>query len=415
MNESKHARGDTAASTAAEQGVSRRQAMTGMLGAAMAGLSVPALSAQVRGVTPTSIKVGAMLAMTGSSAVTQVQVHAGQYAYFKMINDRGGINGRKIDYIVEDHEYSAQKAVTAARKLVMSDDIFAMIGSLGTAQLNPVLPFMEQQKVPIINSFTGTLEWFNPVKTGIFGVYTPLEYCVQACGRWAAKDGHKKIVVAHWDAAFVRAFTQYAEPGAKSVFKDATVEWLPIKYGTVDYVPHALEIIKRKPDAVIASNVLLEFVALAREMRANGSQIPIYTPPINVHETLVGTNPKAVEGIKGLSFTASPRGDTPALREYREALAKYVTPAQQPDFLSLFTWGGAKIFCEALSRIKGDVTHESLARAFYTMKNYDSGILPPVSFSPDNHLGTTSLFKMVARNGQWAATGEFIDAAKNAW
>ena len=397
------------------QGLSRRQAMAGLVGTAMAGLSVPALCAPVRGVTPTSIKVGAMLAMTGSSAVTQVQVNAGQYAYFQMVNERGGINGRKIDYIVEDHEYSAQKAVTAARKLVMSDGIFALLGSLGTAQLNPVLPFMDQQKVPIINSFTGTLEWFTPVKPGIFGIYTPLEYCVQACGRWAAKDGHKKIIVAHWDAAFVRAFTQYAEPGARSVFQDATVEWMPIKYGTVDYAPQALEIIRRKPDAVIASNVLLEFVSLARELRANGSKVPIYTPPINVHETLVGTNPAAVEGVKGLSFTASPRADTPALREYRDALAKYVTPAQKPDFLSLFTFGGAKIFCEALSRIQGEVTHESLARAFYTLNGYDSGILPPVSFAPDNHLGTTSLFKMVVQGGQWVATGEFIDAAKNAW
>lgn len=399
----------------APQGLTRRDAMGGMLGAAMASISVPSFAAQVRGVTPTSIKVGAMLAMTGSSAIAQVQVNAGQHAYFQMINDRGGINGRKIDYVVEDHEYSAQKAVTAARKLVMSDNIFALLGSLGTAQINPVLPFLEQEKVPVINSFTGTLEWFNPVKPGIFGIYTPLEYGLQALGRWAAKDGHKKILVVHWDAAFVRAFTQYAEPGAKSIFKDATVEWLPVKFGTVDYAPVALEVIRRKPDAVIAANILLEFVALARELRANGSRIPLYTPPFNLHETLIVTNPEAVEGTKGLSFTASPRADTPALREYREALAKYSSPPQKPDFLSLFTFGGAKIFCEALSRIKGEVTHEALAQGFYSMKNYESGILPPVSFSPTNHLGTTSLFKMAARNGQWAATGEVIDAAKNAW
>src|SRR4051812_36567163 len=98
---------------------------------------------------------------------------------------------------------------------------------------------------------------------------------MQACGRWAAQGGPKKILVPYFDAAFVRAFTQYAIPGAKSVNPDVEVEFMPIKLGTVDYVPHALEIIRRKPDAVIGMTILAEFVAMVRELRAQGSNVPI--------------------------------------------------------------------------------------------------------------------------------------------
>lgn len=395
--------------------IDRRTALAGMASLALGSASGPVFSQTVRGVTSTSIKIGATLALTGPAAVAHEQVRAGQFAYFQMINDRGGINGRKIDFIVEDNEYSAQKGVTAVRKLVLRDGIFVLTGSNGTAQINPVLPFLAEENVPVVNSFTGSLDWFDPVKPGIYGVYTPLEWCLQACGRWAAKDGHKTIVVPYFDAAFAKAFTQYALPGAKSVIPGVEIEWMPIKLGTQDYVPHALEIIRKKPDAVIGCTILAEFVSMVRELRTQGSKVPVYTAPFNVFESLISMNPAAMEGTKAFSFTTSPLGDSPAVKEYRDAMAKYVKPAQNPDFMSLFTYAGAKVFVEALSRIKGDVTVPSFYNAMNSMKGYNSGLLPPISFAADNHQGTTSLFKVVAKGGRWVPTGEVVDAAKNTW
>jgi branched-chain amino acid transport system substrate-binding protein len=399
----------------AQAGVDRRTAMTGLAAMALGGTAMPALSQTVRGITPTSITLGATLALTGQAAVAHEQIRAGQHAYMSMINDRGGINGRKINLIFEDNEYQAQKGVTAVRKLVMRDNIFALIGSNGTAQINPVLPFLAEQNVPVINSFTGSLDWFEPVKPGIYGVYTPLEYCMQACGRWAAKDGHKKILVPYFDAAFVRAFTQYAIPGAKSVNPNVEVEFMPIKLGTVDYVPHALEIIRKKPDAVIGMTILAEFVAMVRELRAQGSSVPIYTPPSNVFESLIAMSPAAMEGTKAFAFTTSPLSDTPAVKEYRDAMAKYVTPAQKPDFMSLFTFAGSKVIVEALRRTKEPLSLESFYDALHSMRDYDTGLLAPVSFTAGNHQGTNSLFQVVAKNGRWVPTGGVVDAAKNNW
>lgn len=394
--------------------IDRRQAVAGLAAMALGGAVSSVLAQGVRGVTASTIKVGSTLGLTGPVAVAQEHLRAGQYAYMRMLNDRGGVNGRKLEIVFEDNEYSAQKGVLAVRKLVTRDNIFALIGSNGTAQINPVLPFLAQEGVPVINSFTATLDWFNPVNPNIYGVYTPYEYCVQALGRWAAKDGHGKILVTYPDLAFLRELVKYVEPGAKSAAAGATVEFMPIKLGTVDYVPIAREIMRIKPDAVVSANIVAEFVSQVRALRAQGSSIPIYTPPVNVFETLLAMYPAEMEGIKAFAFTTSPYADTPAVREYRDAIAKFV-PTEKPDFFSLFSYAGTKVFVEALSRIKGDITLPALHQSLQSMQGYDSGILPPITFSTSNHQGTNSLFKVTAKAGRWTPTGEIVDAAKNAW
>jgi ABC-type branched-subunit amino acid transport system substrate-binding protein len=267
----------------------------------------------------------------------------------------------------------------------------------------------------VINAYTGVAEWVDPPRPLIYSVFTPHEPCMQALGRWAAKDGHKKILLVYFDAAVARAFSQHAVAAARAVNPNVQVELMPIKMGTTDYVPHALEIIRQKPDAVIGATILNEFLTMARELRANGSTVPLYTTTYNVFDSLAALNPQAVEGTKAFTFTQSPLADTPAVKEYRAAMAKYIKPALTPDFPSLFTFAGAKIFVEALSRIKGELTHPALFAALDSMKDYDTGILPPVSFSPSNHQGTNALFKMVAKGGRWVGTGEVVDAGKNVW
>lgn len=396
-------------------GLNRRDAIAGMAALTLGGTGMPVLAQSVRGVTPTSIKVGVSLALTGAVAHIHSHLRAGQQAYIDMVNDRGGVNGRKIELIIEDNEYSAQKGVTAMRKLVLRDNVFAILGSNGVAQINPVLPFLAENGVPVINSYTGLTEWTEPPRRDLYSVFTPHEPCMQAIGRWAAKDGHKKILLVYFDAAVARDFSQHAVLAARAVNPNVQVELMPIKMGTNDYVPHALEIIRQKPDAIIGANLMNEFLTMLRELKANGSTTPIYTTTYNVFDSLAALNPQAIEGAKAFTFTRSPLADTPAVREYRAAMAKYIKPAMSPDFPSLFTFAGAKIFVEALTRIKGELTHAALYTALEGMKDYDTGILPPVSFSPSSHQGTNALFKMVAKGGHWVGTGEMVDAARNVW
>ena len=391
-----------------------RRAVLAAMAGLLAGMAAPALAQSARGVSANTIKVGAIVGLTGATALVGEQMKAGLESYFRMVNDRGGVNGRKFEVIVEDNEWSAQKSVAAARKLVLRDNVFAILGSYGTAQVNPILPLLEENGVLLINSFTSAAEWFSPVKPNIYSVYTLLDYSNQGSGRWAAKDGAKKILVPYWDSAWNRGMSMNVEVGARSVDPRIEVDYLPIKAGTVDYVPHALEIIRRKPDAVIGCVVVGEFVSMVREMRLQGSKIPVYTGCWNVYDSLVATAPEQLDGVKAFALTNSPHADAPAVREYREAMAKYA-PALKPDFVSLFGFAAGKVFAEAVGRLKGEFTLQAFYNVLNSMKGYDSGILPPVTFSADDHQGNKSFFKVVARNGRWAATGEVIDASRNTW
>ena len=104
--------------------------------------------------------------------------------------------------------------------------------------------------------------------------------------------------------------------------------------------------------------------------------------------------------------------DTPARREYREALAQYF-PNEKPDFISLFGFANAKVFVEALRRIKGPINRQSLKAALETVKNLDTGILPTDSFGPGQHLGVTATQRVQLSGNRWIPVGTPVDGDKD--
>ena len=94
-------------------------------------LASPAFAADEPGVTATEIKIGGIFPFSGPASSIGL-VGKGVVAYVQSINDRGGINGRKINYIAMDDAYSPPKAVEHARKLVESDEVSFIFGQLGT-------------------------------------------------------------------------------------------------------------------------------------------------------------------------------------------------------------------------------------------------------------------------------------------
>src|SRR5918911_4846192 len=83
-------------------------------------------------------------------------------AYFRMVNDRGGINGRKINFITYDDAYSPPKAVEMARKLVEQDQVLLLFQTLGTPSNTAIHKYMNQQKVPQLFVATGATKWGDP-------------------------------------------------------------------------------------------------------------------------------------------------------------------------------------------------------------------------------------------------------------
>src|SRR5918911_509811 len=111
-----------------------------------------AMSVQAEpGIKKDRIILGSYLPLQSGLAAGATQMKEGTEAYFKWINDQGGINGRKIEWIVENDSYNPQQTVAVVKKLVDRDGVFAMVSTLGTVTAVAVLPFLAQRGVPIVN------------------------------------------------------------------------------------------------------------------------------------------------------------------------------------------------------------------------------------------------------------------------
>src|SRR2546429_3189917 len=128
---------------------------------AVLALVVPATAADTPGVTATEIKIGNTNPYSGpASAYGTIGKVIG--AYFKKVNDEGGVNGRKINYITYDDGYSPPKTVEMVRKLVEQDQVAALFQTLGTPPNSAVHKYMNQQKVPHLFVATGATKINDP-------------------------------------------------------------------------------------------------------------------------------------------------------------------------------------------------------------------------------------------------------------
>ena len=387
-----------------------------MLGAAVVigamVVSAPAIAQQGPGVTDKEIKLGTWMPLTGPIAVYGVPQRAGVEAYLKMINDRGGLKGRKFELVVEDNAFNPQRTLAAARKLVTRDEVLAIVVPNGTAQSAATFDYLfGEAKVPLINPYAGATDWYAPPKPNLFGALVTYENQARTLGRWAAKEGAKNIIVIHSALAQFEGVAKEVAPGAKSANVAVNVELYPTKFDTQDYGPIAIELARKKPDALVFILAQPEIVRISKELTQQGFKPAMYTYSPSVANSLTELGGTAVEGIRSASYTVPVTSDAPAVKEYRDALAKYF-PSEKPDYVSLTSFGLAKIFVEALNRINGPINRQSLVASMETLKNYDTGIIPPVSYGPDRHLSATILQRVQVSGGKWVSVGTPVDSEK---
>src|SRR6202171_5023476 len=135
----------------------------GLSGLVIAAASVSALAQKKydTGVTDTEIKIGNIMPYSGPASAYGI-IGKTMNAYFRMINDNGGVNGRKINFISYDDAYSPPKTVEQARKLVESDEVFLILAPLGTAGNAAIQKYMNIMKVPQLFVATGASRWGDP-------------------------------------------------------------------------------------------------------------------------------------------------------------------------------------------------------------------------------------------------------------
>jgi ABC-type branched-subunit amino acid transport system substrate-binding protein len=371
-------------------------------------LTLSACGSESGGSSSGTIKLGAWLPLSGPGAAAGEPQRVGGDVYFKMLNDQGGINGRKVEWITKDNAYDTQQTVQAARELIGQDRVVAIVNANGTAQTEASFPFvLQQSKVPILNTYGGAENWYNPPRAGLFGIQTLYEDQASALAQWAVEDGARKILVIHSDpAAFVNVAKQVA-PVAKAESSGVDVEMLPVKFQTTDYAPIVSQVRAKQPDAVITILTAPEAAAYLKEAKLQGFSVPAYGYAPDAQTATLTLAGDAAEGYHAVSWFKLPTDDSPEMKEYRAAMAKYA-PDAPVDFSTLIGFAYAKVFAEIAKTVDGDITADSILKAYQNAKDVETGIMPKLSFSDTRHLGATDVLKVTVKNGKWTADGDFF-------
>src|SRR5580692_7938744 len=174
--------------------ITRRSVLAGSAGLLTSPAIIGRAVAATRGVTDTEIVIGMMSDLSGVTAVQGTNATNAIRMAFDDVNEKGGINGRKVRFIVEDMEYLVPKAVQAMNKLVNRDNIFLAISSGGTPQMDAVLPMMLEKQVPSVFPLTCARSMYLPLSPYKYGQFASYYDQMRSCVKFFAETKGRKII-----------------------------------------------------------------------------------------------------------------------------------------------------------------------------------------------------------------------------
>jgi branched-chain amino acid transport system substrate-binding protein len=375
--------------------------------------AVPATSAPaaaVPGVTDTEIVIGSWGPQDGPAGAYGV-IDRTVAAYFKYVNDQGGINGRKVRFIYENDSYQSAKTVAAVKKLVEEDKVFALVSGLGTANNLAVMDYLVQNNVPHVGPATGSTAMALPLKKNVYAVQ--LNYITEATllTQYALDQlKAKKIAVFYQNDAFGKEGLDAVNAELK---KRGLSEATGVSYETADtnFAAQALKLQTSGADAVVLWAVPKPGASVIAEMAKIG-----YKP--NKLASAVLNDPAIFDlagpGIDGVVIPAwLPAYDdltNPKIVEWQGLMKKY-GPNEEIGGYALSGWTEAQILAEGLKRTGKDLTRDKFEQTMDQMKDYTGSILPSISYTASDHGGTKTAYfqKANASTKKWVSFTDWMN------
>jgi ABC-type branched-subunit amino acid transport system substrate-binding protein len=356
------------------------------------------------GVTEGQITVGMSTVLTGPASFLGISFKSGAEAYLKMVNESGGVHGRKIKLIVYDDGYEPGRTVPNVTKLISEDRVFCLLGNVGTPTTMAIKPIITQEKVPLFAPFTGAEPLRHPVVKYILNYRASYNQEAEAFIKGMVDVlGYKKIGVFFQDDAYGRVVLE----GTRIALEKRglkTVATGMYKRNTEDIEEGLTAIMGGKPEAVVMVGTYGACGKFIREGKQKGFN------PVYMNVSFVGPDKLAEllgkdgEGEVVTNVVPSFYGDAAqnyaGVREYLNSMKKHF-PGTKPSFVGLEGFLATKVFVEGLKRAGKELTRESFIKAVEGIKDLDIGAGNKISFSEDNHQGSQQVYPTVIRNGRY--------------
>jgi branched-chain amino acid transport system substrate-binding protein len=381
-------------------------------------LASPAVSnaADMRGVTATEIKIGQTMPYSGPVSAFGA-LGKGEVGYFKMLNERGGINGRKINLISLDDSYAPPKAVEQTRRLVESDEVALIFSTIGTAQNTAISKYLQAKNIPQLFVGSGASKFADIAQfpQATLGVQGPFRYEARLYARYAlAKNPDAKFAVISQNDDFGRDYVA----GLKDVLGDkydslVTAVTYEISDPTIDS-----QIVKLKASGadVLVIAATPKFAAQSiRKVYEIGWKPMTFLSNVAVWVSTV-MEPAGLEAGIGILSTAYVKDpDDPAwkddagVRGWREFMTKYVPEADQHDTNYVNAYNGAMTLEAVLKACGDDLSTENILKQAFAIKNLELPMLLPgikVNTSPTDHVPVDQMQFMRFNGKSWDRFGD---------
>lgn len=343
-----------------------------------------------RGVSDTEVLIGGILPLTGPAAAYALE-GIGMEAYLKLVNDNGGVNGRKLRLIMEDDQYQPAQTVAKARKLVEQDRVFAIVGPLGTAPNLAIKDYLIQNQIPVVGPGTGATALVDPPNKYYFCIATSYAGEITQQIIYAAeKLEAKKIALAYQNDDVGKE----AAPGIKKGFEKVNlkpVEEQAFAPSNVDFSSQALKLKNSGAEVVIITTTVKNAAALINQMAKFSYKPTIILNNASVDQTLFDLAGQNLDGVLATRTKIGVTSNDPSVVQFKEALKKYY-PNETPKDLTYLGWANTVLFVEGLKRAGKNLTTDSYITAMETIKDWSWGTTAPLTFTSTQRLGQDTVY-----------------------
>ncbi|HTK93202.1 MAG TPA: ABC transporter substrate-binding protein [Verrucomicrobiae bacterium] len=391
-----------------------------LAGALGLGLASAAPAQTVVGVTATEIKIGNTNPYSGNASAYGT-IGKTIAAYFKKVNDEGGVNGRKITFISYDDGYSPPKAVEMVRKLVEQDQVAAVFQTLGTPTNSAIHKYINQQKVPHLFVATGATKWDDPKNFPWTMGWQP-NY--QTEGRTYAAYILKnipdaKIGILYQNDDYGKDYVKGMEDGLGANASKMII--MKQSYEVTDPTVDSQIINLKNSGANVFFNVTIPKFAVQAIKKAHDIGWKPTHFLNNVSSSLASVlKPAGLDASRGLitalymkEITDPQWQKTQAYTDWVAFMKKYYPDGALDDQSNAFGYTVAQVMTLVLKQCGNDLSRENIMRQAESLKNVELPLLLPgikVNTSPTDHAPIQQEQLAKFDGERWALFGELFEA-----
>jgi branched-chain amino acid transport system substrate-binding protein len=344
-----------------------------------------------RGVTKDAIQIGMILVKTGPVAALGLPEGWGVQDTFNAINESGGINGRKINFIWEDDQFKTPLAISAFNKLIFRDKVLSIVTGGGTPQTIALFDLIDKHQVVNVPNALAD-EMYIPHRPYIFLLGATYETQIELMFDYIMNDLKAK----NPKIAVVYAETEFGKKGLEAARKRAAqygvklVSELVLNIGSVDASSEVLSLKKDNVDYVITCNLVPPLITFLKTAEKYDYWPTTFGINWSSDDMVVKACKAAAKNYIGVNCVGGWEDDTPGMKRVRELAKKNGRdPAKMLTSLYTMGVGVATVYAEGMKRAGQDLNPESFKKGLETLKDFDTnGIVPPVTFTSESHAPT---------------------------